>query len=349
MNDQEFEENSSLNSFKRDNNQGPSRPGVYSRYTTNHAQENTRKQPKPEVYTNYIQPQHSSNQTRLNNNKTHLNNNYKTNYETSKIQNEQIKKPKFNSNSSYSNQQFNSSTAKTEMPCDPYASTFIGLDTFSCKNIFLDLIDSDLVLVNLDSRSKKNNFCFKGNCSIGLICGQIKINGYVLKRLSFENENQQKWFDLYSPETNSYLSIINNRDESQTNDENSLDAEYVIMQIKLNTGLNIDNQMEMKIREFLVQAQFSSNTSSVFVLRPLKAHMCNYLSYFENFQHVYQSPSALISSDDDKNQNLANFDAKLEKFNIFPIGSEHFNAIHLEREEEVAIFNEILSSKGEFC
>ena len=158
-------------------------------------------------------------------------------------------------------------------------------------------------------------------------------------------------FDLYSPETNSYLSILNNRNESHENDnnENTQEIDYLSMQIRANTGLEFDNQLELKLREFLKQNKFNSSTSSLFVLRALKSHMCNYLSYFENFQHVYQSPSALVSNiADDKNQNLANFDAKLEKLNIFPIGSEHFNAIHLERDEEIAIVNEILSSKGGF-
>jgi hypothetical protein len=295
----------------------------------------------------------------LNNNKASLNTNYKSNYETSKIQNEQTKKPKFNSNINansqyYSNPtrpQFNSNINNLEVPRDPYASTFVGLDTFSCKNVFLDLVESDLVLVNLDSSSVKNNLCFKGRCSIGLIHGQVKVNGYVLKRLGFENSTQFKWFDLYSPETNSYLSILNNRNESHENDnnENTQEIDYLSMQIRANTGLEFDNQLELKLREFLKQNKFNSSTSSLFVLRALKSHMCNYLSYFENFQHVYQSPSALVSNiADDKNQNLVNFDAKLEKLNMFPIGSEHFNAIHLERDEEIAVVNEILSSKCGF-
>ena len=76
------------------------------------------------------------------------------------------------------------------------------------ENLFFDLIDKDLLFVSLEFGPnvpvKKSSFSFKGKCMTSLLWGQVQINGYSLRVNSNDN---LKWFEVYSPETNAFLSI----------------------------------------------------------------------------------------------------------------------------------------------
>lgn len=225
---------------------------------------------------------------------------------------------------------------------DTLIQTFIGSNTFECDNVFADLISQDLVLVCLESKSKneKNSFCFKGKCSLRLIHGEVQINGYYLKN------DTHKWVDLYSPETNSYLSIANSR---SSNEMDQIDVSSDLLnKIKDCLSLTLENSMDQKLQDFLQKNNFSPNSSSLFILRSLKSQFCNYISYFENFQHIYQSQ--LVGSKNDivnLNLNSSEIDSLMAKLGIYPVPSNFFNAIHVESLEEKTVVNEILTVSDE--
>jgi hypothetical protein len=220
-------------------------------------------------------------------------------------------------------------------------SRFIGLNYFNCENIFIDLIDQELILINLDEKSKsgKSSFCFKGRCSISLIHGEIQINGYVLKHYFNQTNCKKDWYDVYSPETNSFVSLFN---KAKLNSQSNIDT--ILNRIKIVSNLNIDSKLEESLKKFLDQNEFSVESSSLIAIKPLRSQISNYLSYFENFHNVYQSTSKL-HSDIDKNHHN-NFENKFLNVGIYPVSSDHFNAIHIISNEEKEFTESLANYKG---
>lgn len=211
---------------------------------------------------------------------------------------------------------------------------FIGLNQLNCENVFIGFIDQEFILINLDEKSKfkKNNFCFKGKCSISLIYGEIEINGHILKHYLNENTCKKDWYDVYSPETNSFVSLFNKAKLNSRSNENGLNINSILDRIKTVCNLNIDSKSEENLEKFLKENEFSAESSSLLAIKPLRSQICNYLSYFENFQYVYQSASQLHSDNINSIQN--DVENKFINIGIHPVSSDHFNAIHIISNEE---------------
>ena len=292
--------------------------------------------PKAQVFTSYVQSNEREGNKKYQTANKHNQQSYHQRNDTNKK--EPIKKPKMDSLNTVPKEV----GIVDESLIDSCFSTCIGLQTFesAAKNIFTDFIENDLILVCLDSRQQfKNKFCFKGKCKFTLIHGQININGYDIKSsqlLDSQNESSG-WFDLYSPETNSYLSLSNAQTiETNSNQMDENQNETLAKKIIFKCNLNIDNSLYLKLKEFIIRNEFSTGSSSLFALKNLKSQICDYLSYYDNFHHLYQSGIGLTKQQD--------FDSKLAKIGIFPVDAENFGAIKIERTEEKQITKEILES-----
>lgn len=102
---------------------------------------------------------------------------------------------------------------------------------------------------------------------------------------------------------------------------------------RLKSILNIENfeEIEANLDRFLVSNHFNSKTSSLVAVGPLKSQICNYLSYFPNFQVLYHSKST------DQDQTIA----RLMKFGLYPVlnPSMAFN----ETDEMSSVVEDILN------
>jgi hypothetical protein len=296
--------------------------------------------PKAQVFSSYVQ-----NSDRLDSNNRYQSssiiNNQMNRQRNDMYKKEHIKKPKLVGQNAASK---DDNVILGEELTDSLFSDFIGLQTFesTANNIFTEFIDTDLILFCLDSRPQfKSKFCFKGKCKFSLVYGQININGFDIKTPKLVDNkietNTAKWFDLYSAETNSYLSILNTQNvEANCNQIDDSQKEAIAKQMMSKFNLNIDNSQYLKFKEFMSQNKFTAETSSLFALKILKSQSCDYLSYYENFHHIYQSGIGLSEHQD--------FDSKLAKLGIFPVEPQNFSAIKIERNEEKQIAKEILNN-----
>jgi hypothetical protein len=223
--------------------------------------------------------------------------------------------------------------------------SFVGVDAFdSSEEIFSDLIDQNLILICLDSerRSRKERFCFKGCCSFGLIYGHVQTNGYKIKNTELNpNEFMRsplKWFELYSPETNSYLNVSNKQNENIDPNNVPENAADSLIQ-KIITNLNVTTPIEDRLRDFLGRNDFSLSSSSLIAVTFLKSQLANYINYFDNFKTVYQQTS---KSDAENRAQAVKLTARLAKGGIFPVSEENLNAVHTESSEENAIVDQLI-------
>jgi polynucleotide 5'-hydroxyl-kinase GRC3/NOL9 len=222
---------------------------------------------------------------------------------------------------------------------------FCGLDTFddsASNTIFTDLIEQNLILIKLDYSQRNANlreaFSFKGKCTIGLLHGQVQVNGYTIYNAELKNTNSFKWHDLYSAETNSYLSIHNKFEQNLDPSSLNLKQSEENLVQKIRNQLNSYDLNVQKLSEFLHKSEFSFSTSSLIALRPLNSLPCSYISYFDNFKHVYQSNLPLNDS----------LDSTLGKqFGIYPVQSEFLSSILSESNEERKIANDLLNHNNE--
>ena len=178
--------------------------------------------------------------------------------------------------------------------------SFVGIDSFDASDeIFSDLIDQDILLICLDSRKSlnKENFSFKGSCSMSLLHGHVQINGFQIKNVELDpvKIKPAKWYELHSPETNSFIAVLNKSNEVL--DEQMLSANFVEALLnKIKTLLNLDTQIFDNLNEFLHKNDFSFSTSSLIAFAFLKSQMCNYISSFPNFKHVYKQIISVSSN-----------------------------------------------------
>jgi polynucleotide 5'-hydroxyl-kinase GRC3/NOL9 len=230
-------------------------------------------------------------------------------------------------------------------------SDFIGMQTFasSASSVFSDFIERvGLTIVCLDSVERrpqtKSKLCFKGKCRITLIHGEISINGYDLKSSKVIDSSMTKWYDLYSAETNSFLSISTNSTAPLEVNTNALllnerQREDLLNKLQLNCDFTMDTDQKKQLNEFLLKNDFTAETSSLIVLQELKSQMCNYLSYYENFHHIYQAANGLMIEEE------RDFDSKLAKMGVFPVQVQNFNAIKMETSEEKLVADDILNHR----
>ncbi|CAF0868791.1 unnamed protein product [Brachionus calyciflorus] len=221
-----------------------------------------------------------------------------------------------------------------EEPKQDFSESFIGLKTFQYENVFTDFANNDYLIICLEKNSGKNNLLFKGRCSFALLFGFVQINGFEI------NDHQSKWYQLYSPETNSHLAILNKQDMPGS-EFNELEYQNILRKLRNNFNLNIEAISNDKFREFLVKNNFHTGTSSLLVIRPLKSQLCNYICYFDNFQQVYQN-SLGFNENEINRSDMNQFDCSLHKFGIFPVSEEFFNAVHIENDNERLVIEEVL-------
>ena len=322
---------------------------------------NTSKRPK--VYSAFIQKDH-------NNQSQHRQQQPDATYikYNQKFQQNIVKKPKYNSNThlqetrntkkSFNEDQDMLSHSQEEI--DPITETVIGLNTFYCENVFP--LDKNHLLISLDckNKSKKNSFCFKGKCSIAMIHGHlgkyrlifdykmlifksmfIGITGFNLKNSSIDSQSLPNWHDLYSPETNSFLSITNKQNPESHSENLDIDAKNHAMNklsylIQVSINQEFTEPMIQQMTEFLFD--ISLETSSLFILRNLNSHVCNYLNYIDNFKQIYQVKSTDALND---------IDSRFYQLGVYPISLQSYQATHRESDEEKVILNEIMNFKNE--
>lgn len=135
------------------------------------------------------------------------------------------------------------------------------------------------------------------------------------------------------------MSIIRKRKCDATNETIDFNKDYIKEIIgQLKTGFNaaISNEIEASLVDFLaVENQFNPKTSSVIAITVLKSQMCNYLSYFPNFQWVYHS-----KLNEAKSTQADDINYKLAKFDLYSVANP--NLIFNESDDLVTIIDDIL-------
>lgn len=119
----------------------------------------------------------------------------------------------------------------------------------------------------------------------------------------------------------------------------------ILNKIQFAFNINIGGEMEVNFSNFLADNQFDENTSSLIVISHLKSQMCNYLSYFQNFQIVYHSKSTASNYSNDKltsSSVVDDLETKLTKIGVYPILND-ISSIHQQTEEEALVIDEILN------
>lgn len=94
--------------------------------------------------------------------------------------------------------------------------------------------------------------------------------------------------------------------------------------------------MNQQITEYL--NDISLETTSLFMLRNLNSHVCNYLNYIDNFKQIYQVKATNA---------LSEIDSRFYQLGVYPISMQSYQAIHRESDEEKQICNEIMNFKNE--
>ena len=167
--------------------------------------------------------------------------------------------------------------------------SYIGIDTFTNENMFFEFVENELIVAALDSHE---NFCFKGRASICVLYGSVEVNAYKM-------DASDKFYDLYSPDCNSFLVLSALNAQSPQNEANSLNAIFQFIMSHVNADMNKEQELsdeDMKamhdkanaLKDYL-DAFREKNLTSLFVLRKLKSQLCNYLNHFENYNQLYQS------------------------------------------------------------
>ena len=240
---------------------------------------------------------------------------------------------------------------------DPMAlamASYLGIEHFDDEHVCVALADRDCILVHLNS-SRKLNFCFKGKCSVWLVHGQVETSGFRLVGEQ-QQQPQARWYDLYSPETNSFASISNlatANASASTNEQAESELlvhQHVVDKLKLALG-GFNAASEENLFRFLSDTRYSPalHHSSLLAIRPLHSPMCNYLSYFDNFQHVYHSPTNALRQQQQQQQQQHTPESRvitafLERFGVYPIPAAHFNAVRVTSDEESHNVAQIISA-----
>lgn len=232
------------------------------------------------------------------------------------------------------------------------------------ENIFFQLADRDLLVLMLDNPTKStsassssSSFSFKGKCKMGVMWGQVDLNGYSI-RSSINNDQPPtsiRFFEMFSPESNSFLTIRNGSPQSKkrkaTDSNESLQEinnrdykQVLVEQMKGLLNSDISDEVQAKFFEFLLSSHFNPKTSSLVAITPLKSHLCSYMSYFPNFQMVYNSFKPLqhntnVSSSSTTNSN--EMFAKLAKFGLYQVVNS--SLVFNQTDEFVKVVDDILN------
>lgn len=214
---------------------------------------------------------------------------------------------------------------------------WIGVESFESdkSQIFDGLLNQNILIVLLDP-ARKAQLCFKGSCRLGLIHGQVKLNGYRVR-----SSRDLKWYEIYSPETSAFQTIVNETPESGNGGVSSTsDQELNLILGQIGGSFNLNSPAKSKFREFLRSSRFSSSSCSLVAIAQLKSKICEYISSFDNFRHVYRPkfPSELPES---------SLTSRVEKaIDIFPIPAESASSVFVELEGQEPLLTELMADKS---
>jgi len=140
-----------------------------------------------------------------------------------------------------------------------------------------------------------------------------------------------EWRDLYSPETNSFLSIKNKAESRPVPDKAALFALIKHSLTRYGRESNLGTE-EAALSAFLENSCLQ--TASLLLVRRLESTVCSYLGYIDNFQQVYRVKAAGGVS--------GLTDSSLAQMGVFPISAQAYLGVHTEREEERRVCSEII-------
>ena len=145
-----------------------------------------------------------------------------------------------------------------------------------------------------------------------------------------------KWYDIYSPETNSFVRISNKLESNSSGMDSSIENLYssLVDLIKQLTKQADVQSHDLALKQFLTQV--SSMAASLFLVGNLNSHMCNYMSYIDNFKQIYQMQYADLKE-------LSDTDRSFAQLGLFPI----HNSYQTESDQDRAVCNEILNFNQE--
>lgn len=128
-------------------------------------------------------------------------------------------------------------------------------------------------------------------------------------------------------------------------DQNRDVRQILIDQLKILLNSEIPGEIEAKFVEFLTNRHFNPKTSSLVLLAPLKSHLCNYVSYFPNFQVMYnskqQQQQQLLSSPTSNPKNNEMLHVKMSKFGLYQVASP--SLVFNETDEFTNVVDEIVN------
>lgn len=230
---------------------------------------------------------------------------------------------------------------------------FIGVDTFNEAALLCDLndfnddqqqqvnraesivdLDENFIVLTLDTNEI---FCFKGKISIKLIYGCVEINGYYID--SAQLKHRQRYFNLFSPDTHSHLSIVNKSIQQIGLDPVGDDDKAQIIALIFNELSNLNKNFKQNARIYdklnsYLNENFNKKCKSIVILKKFKSKLCNYLTHFDNFKNMYQS-SNLVSYIMSPN------DIEFASMGVYPINSSTNKSIVALNTDDFNKLNEI--------
>lgn len=168
----------------------------------------------------------------------------------------------------------NKSEITSEKKHLPTELQYFSFDSIKSSNIYDDLIDNHAVMVIVEDHQA---ICFKGRIKVQVLSGCVEINGHKIGA-------KNSYFDVYSPESNSFISIKNCNFQNEYVDIMTLSQRFVC-------DLNIDNLNQDKfenVKQFITKYSLMPK-SSLLIFKKLDSKLVNYISYFESYKQLYEN------------------------------------------------------------
>lgn len=132
---------------------------------------------------------------------------------------------------------------------------------------------------------------------------------------NFSEQTDLQWYDLYSPETNSFIRISTKQSTGQGGSVEGLYHSLVDLIRHLTKQTDMQQSQELALQQFLANISPTCQTS-LFLVRNLNSHMCNYLNYIDNFKQVYQMQCGDMKE-------LSDTDRSFAQLGLFPITNSY--------------------------
>lgn len=132
---------------------------------------------------------------------------------------------------------------------------------------------------------------------------------------NFSDQTDLKWYDLYSPETNSFIRISTKQTAEQDGSVDGLYDSLLDLMKYLTRQSDLQQSLELALQQFLRNMSPTCQTS-LFLVRNLNSQMCNYLNYIDNFKQVYQMQCGDMKE-------LSDTDRSFAQLGLFPITNSY--------------------------